>query len=294
MADLGEEADHSEENADNSVGGEEKQDTEVEGPDAKKEELSPYGLPLPPQKIKVLSEDEIGGRDLLIVGDVHGCFDELKELMDTNYIDNENTCVLFVGDLTNKGPKSLEVVEYVKSNGWYSVRGNHDEISMKEKIEVKKDTEPPQKFKWVANLSEESMEWLLSLPYIIHIPSRLIVIAHAGLLPEMPLESQTPDALLHIRCVKRNGSELDWTRKFLEEDGYDLWGKVWAGPEHIYFGHDARRLHQEHKYATGLDTACVYGRELTAIYPLTGKIIQLKAHRNHTLNDKFAPLSPPN
>ncbi len=245
------------------------------------EELSPYGIPLPPQKIKVLSEEEIGGRDLLIVGDIHGCFDELKDLMDTNYIDNENTCVLFVGDLVNKGPKSPEVVEYVKRNGWYSVRGNHDEISMKEKICLKKGIEPAPKVKWVANLPEESLDWLLDLPYAIHVPSRMIIVAHAGLLPGTALENQTPDAFLHIRCVKWNGLDWEWIRKYLVEDGYKLWGEVWSGPEHIYFGHDARRFFQKYKYATGLDTACVYGKELTAVYPLTGKIIQLNAHHNY-------------
>lgn len=290
MAEL-EEEEHLSEEKTHSSASEEEEKVEVSAT-KKTEELSPYEIPLPPQKIKVLSEDEIGGRDLLIVGDVHGCFDELKDLLDTNLINSENTCVLFVGDLTNKGPKSAEVVEFVKKNGWYSVRGNHDEISMKEKIGLKEGIEPPPKFKWVVNLPEESLEWLLNLPYAIHVPSRLIVVVHAGLLPDLPLKDQTPDVFLHIRCVKQDEpEEWTWTRKYLEEDGYNLWGAKWAGPEHVYFGHDARRLYQEHKYATGLDTACVYGLDLTAIYPLTRRRLQCKAHKNHTLNDKFAPVS---
>ena len=268
-------------------------DSEVGACD-RKEDKSPYGVTPPPQKIQVISEDDIGGRDLLIVGDVHGCVDELKELIETNFINSENTCVIFVGDLVNKGPKSPEVVEYVKKNSWYSVRGNHDEISMKEWTQSKDGKEPPAKLKWVENLPKESLDWLHERPYIIHIPSRMIVIVHAGLLPENPLENQDPDTLMHIRCVKQNGSgHWEWTRKYLEEEeeDYKLWGKMWSGPEHVYFGHDARRLYQKHKHATGLDTACVYGIELTAVYPLTGRTIKVSAHQNYTSSEKFVSTS---
>ncbi len=48
---------------------------------------------------------------LLIIGDVHGCIDELNELIDKalpNY-DESTDIILFVGDLVAKGPSSLEV-----------------------------------------------------------------------------------------------------------------------------------------------------------------------------------------
>ena len=251
------------------------------------ERKSPYGLPLPSELVRVLEEDDVGDRELLIVGDIHGCYDELKEMMDSNNITKENTCVIFVGDLINKGPKSGCVIDYVMENGWYSVRGNHDEISMLE-YNLSKSGEPQEKFQWVKNLQQEQVDWLSQLPYAVHIPSRQIIVVHAGLLPGVTLDLQIPNVFLHIRCVKSVEDRWEWTKQFLEDQ--ELWGSVWSGPEHVYYGHDAKRQFIEFPHATGLDSGCVYGLKLTAIYPATRKLLQVKAHKNYKIKQTYNQL----
>ena len=44
-----------------------------------------------------------------------------------------------------------------------------------------------------------------------------------------------------------------------EPDAGPLWGTVYVGPPHVIFGHNANTKPQLHPWATGIDTACVYG-----------------------------------
>jgi hypothetical protein len=71
--------------------------------------LTPCGNPLPPRLHEVVDEQLTIGRRVLLVGDVHGCFEELQELLrKCGYREGEDVLIL-VGDLVNKGPRSAEV-----------------------------------------------------------------------------------------------------------------------------------------------------------------------------------------
>ena len=70
------------------------------------------------------------GRDL-IIGDLHGCFDELMELL--AHVDfNTLTDRLFsVGDLIDRGPKSKECIDLLTKPWFYATLGNHEQLLLK-------------------------------------------------------------------------------------------------------------------------------------------------------------------
>lgn len=84
-----------------------------------------------PEQLKSLSVDtdrhvalDTGDRRVIIVGDVHGCYDELCELERRFF--RVDDCVILAGDLVNKGPDSVAVVDWAVRKGAFAVLGNHD------------------------------------------------------------------------------------------------------------------------------------------------------------------------
>lgn len=241
---------------------------------------TPYGLPVPARLHQTL---DIGGKSLVIVGDVHGCCDELQELLNACKCSEPNVCTVFVGDLINKGPKSAEVVKLVRKMGAHCVRGNHDEVCLRNwQNYTEGRTQLSEECQWMQQLDRDDLEWLSQLPFTLTIPSLNICVVHAGLLPSVSLQQQPLDCMLHVRNLSYDSSLSQWVWHKKAAEGAEPWASVWKGPEHVYFGHDAIRRLQQYPNATGLDTGCVYGGQLTAVLPLEGgKIVQVDARTVH-------------
>lgn len=212
----------------------------------------------------------------IIVGDIHGCADELSALLQAcNYRRGEDRLVA-VGDLVAKGPKSLEVLALCRQLGVHSVMGNHDYALVayaRARAAGEERRLRPGHAAVAAQLSEADWAYLDALPFLLPLPELDALVVHAGLVPGMSLDAQDPALLMNLRTLTPDGKgSTRW-------DAGPLWGARYAGPPHIYFGHHAREGLQQHPWATGLDTGCVYGHHLTACILPEGRLVSVPAQR---------------
>jgi serine/threonine protein phosphatase 1 len=192
--------------------------------------------------------------DIYIVGDVHGCIDELRTLWERLGPSGDDL-VVFVGDLIRKGPASADVVEFVvDSDHAVSVRGNNEAKIVHDRI----DTAP----------YEEVADTLDRFPLVISFGECLVV--HGGINPTKPLDEQTGQELLEMRSVP-------------PENGYSgpFWFERHDGPWQVFFGHTVLDEPFVSDDAIGLDTGCVYGGALTAFDYRSGDVIQVPANETY-------------
>ncbi|HET7810873.1 MAG TPA: symmetrical bis(5'-nucleosyl)-tetraphosphatase [Steroidobacteraceae bacterium] len=122
------------------------------------------------------------------IGDVQGCCDELKALLQRCDFSADRDEIWFVGDLVNRGPKSLETLRFVRALGANAtvVLGNHDlhllALAFGSRRKVKDgDTLAPV---LGAPDRDQLLEWLLGRPLAVFDEPRGDLLVHAGLAPE--------------------------------------------------------------------------------------------------------------
>ncbi|HEY8855797.1 MAG TPA: symmetrical bis(5'-nucleosyl)-tetraphosphatase [Rugosibacter sp.] len=119
------------------------------------------------------------------IGDIQGCFDPLRQLIDSLDFDPTRDRLWFVGDLVNRGPQSLEVLRYVKSLGAAAavVLGNHDlHLVMQAEGFGRTNKEDTLAAVLAAPDRDELLDWLRAQP-LVHVEGAWAMV-HAGLLPE--------------------------------------------------------------------------------------------------------------
>jgi bis(5'-nucleosyl)-tetraphosphatase (symmetrical) len=126
------------------------------------------------------------------IGDVQGCYAELRELIALLKFDPKRDRLWFVGDLVNRGPQSLEVLRYVRSLGdaAVTVLGNHDlhllavaYAGERLRADDTLDEILPAKDR------DALLEWLRHRPMLHHDVSLNYTLVHAGLPPQWDLKT---------------------------------------------------------------------------------------------------------
>jgi bis(5'-nucleosyl)-tetraphosphatase (symmetrical) len=248
------------------------------------------------------------------IGDLQGCYDALRRLLDAVAFDNTQDRLWLVGDLVNRGAQSLAVLRFVSGLGSRAVTvlGNHD-IHL---LMVAAGMTPGKKIDTFADVleapdREELLDWLRRQP-LLHVEAGYAMV-HAGILPDWTLEQaaavardterllagpgyldffaqlygNAPDrwqdalagfvrarfavnVFTRMRLIGANG-ELDFAHKAgldRAPRGFVPWfdspRRKPAEPT-IVFGHWSALGLIDRNGVIGLDSGCVWGRQLTAL-----------------------------
>jgi serine/threonine protein phosphatase 1 len=92
-------------------------------------------------------------KQIYIISDVHGCFRTLKALIN-QFPNKENSKIVFVGDLIDRGDNSYEVIKFIMDNNYDCVLGNHEEMFL-EFAPIKENEDLSNSKHWLFNCGGE-------------------------------------------------------------------------------------------------------------------------------------------
>ena len=198
---------------------------------------------------------------IFAIGDIHGCYDMLQALMEKLPFDPDYDTLVFIGDYIDRGPNSVEVVEYLvnlrkRIPGIIFLKGNHEDM-------LEKFLDGTDRFTYLMNggqrtldsylekhvqsefypIPPEHMEFFKSLK--LYYETEKYIFVHAGLRPRIPLEFQETEDLL-------------WIREKFVRSKHDF-GK------RVIFGHTPLTAPLVESNKIGIDTGAVYGNTLTCV-----------------------------
>ena len=236
-----------------------------------------------------------------IIGDIHGCYDELCELLTgleydvnaENYTAKHpgNRKVVFLGDLCDRGPKSFEVIHLVmnmvQEGSAYCVAGNHD-VKLLKKLRGANVNLTHGIDRTIKQLEVQDKDFIEQVKTFIDglishyiFDNGKLVVAHAGL------------------KEKYQGRSSSRVREFClygETDGatdeYGLpvrmpWANEYRGKALVVYGHIPSQEVQKLNNTICIDTGCVFGGKLSAYRYPEGEIVQVNAGHEY-----YPPVRP--
>ena len=251
------------------------------------------------------------------IGDLQGCYDPFRRLLDKIRFDPDKDKLWLTGDLVNRGPKSLKTLRFVKSLGdsAITVLGNHDLHLLAIAYDIKQSDDHFDSM-WkilAADDCEELIDWLRHRP-LAHYSKKLdTIMVHAGIPPEWsaaktmkraaeveaalqgdnfekflarmygsrprrwsgdlkgyPRLRIIVNSLTRMRMIYDDG-RLNFTHKGPPDSAraglrpwFDARRPAWRGTR-VVFGHWSALGLVVTPHLVGLDTGCVWGRQMTAV-----------------------------
>ena len=213
-----------------------------------------------------------------IIGDVHGCCDELESLLQQlGYTRNGSESwghpsgrkAIFVGDLVDRGPRIVDTLKTVMAmslaGSALCVPGNHD-IKLKRKLDGRDVTVSHGLDRTLAELELESPEFRTEVQKFLDglvshyvFDDGLLVVAHAGMKQEMQGRGSAK-----VRDFALFGETTGETDEFGLPVRYN-WASEYRGRASVVYGHTPVPAPEWLNRTINIDTGCVFGGQLTAL-----------------------------
>ena len=218
-----------------------------------------------------------------IIGDIHGCFTELQELLDKAGILDDDL-IIALGDIVDRGPDSVKVLDFFCNHPTrLSLMGNHERKHVRgARHEVRLALSQIISREEFGPAYPQALERMGSFPLYIDLP--VAVLVHGYLEPGIPLELQRDTVL----CGTMSGDH------YLRNQYAQPWYALYDGDKPVIVGHlDHLRngqpfVYQDRVYC--LDTSCVHGGSLTGLLLPEFRLVSVPSRRDYwkEIRQKFS------
>lgn len=242
-------------------------------------------------------------REVDIIGDIHGCYDELLLLLDKLeyrrdgelYRHPQGRTLVFLGDLCDRGPRSLDVLFLVRglvqAGLAYHCPGNHDDkllrwsqgrrVQVKHGLEttvdeVERTLNPVETRRWIE-------EYIKSLPLYLQFDRGDLVVVHAGIRSDL---IGTNHKRLRDICL------YGFPTGQIDQHGLperDPVTKHYRGKALLVHGHTPVNKPQWDQNVINIDTGCVFGGALTCFRYPEKEFVSVKALQIYGESKRFQP-----
>ena len=226
-------------------------------------------------------------RRTVFIGDIHGCFHELMELLSALKYRPGHDRLVSLGDLIHKGPHSAKVIEYFYEQKLEVLMGNH-EWHLLEVLRGNCKTYPEgEKILSELTISKKKLkQWLASLPFYIR--DKDFIAVHGALDPAKNKYKKTdPMDMISARYFNEKTQQMIGNIKKPPEHikpWYEVYPADKIKDRYVLFGHWAKPQIRQYGKFYCLDSGCCYGGKLSAFTLPDGNIYQVNSQQKRQFN----------
>ena len=209
-----------------------------------------------------------------IIGDIHGCFAELQELLDKAGLAEDDE-IIALGDIVDRGPDSPRVLQFFQSHPQArSLVGNHERKHIRsfhrEIAPALSQVISRQQF---GAEYPQAIEFMQTFPRAIELSDALLV--HGFFEPDVPLEQQRDTVLIGTLSGE----------KYLSETYARPWYELYRSDKPLVVGHrdflgtGEPFIYQDRVF--GLDTGSYHGGTLTGMLLPNFKIVSVQSRKDY-------------